>query len=109
MFIALVVWLFVLTAGAADEPPVAMVEQVAKKHGTSTVAQAYLEYLYSNEGQDIAGRNFYRPRSEKAAAKYAGQFAPLKLVTVDEVFGGWQKAQKIHFAAGGVFDQIFQP
>ena len=91
------------------EPPVAVVDQVAKKRGTSDVAKAYLEYLYSDEGQDIAGRNFYRPRSEKAAAKYAGQFAPVKLVTVDEIFGGWQKAQKTHFADGGVFDQIFQP
>ena len=91
------------------EPPVAVVDKVAKKHGTADVARAYLEYLYSDEGQDIAGRNFYRPRSEKAAAKYAGKFAPVKLVTVDEVFGGWQKAQKTHFADGGVFDQIFQP
>ncbi len=91
------------------EPPVAVVDKMAKKHGTDEVAKAYLEYLYSDEGQDIAGRNFYRPRSEKAAAKYAGQFAPVKLVTVDEVFGGWQKAQKTHFADGGVFDQIFQP
>jgi sulfate transport system substrate-binding protein len=91
------------------EPPVAVVDKVAKKHGTTDVARAYLEYLYSDEGQDIAGRNFYRPRSEKAAAKYASQFSPVKLVTVDEVFGGWQKAQKTHFADGGVFDQIFQP
>jgi sulfate transport system substrate-binding protein len=91
------------------EPPVAVVDKLAKKHGTADVAQAYLEYLYSDEGQDIAGRNFYRPRAAKAAAKYAGQFSPVKLVTVDEVFGGWQKAQKTHFADGGVFDQIFQP
>jgi sulfate transport system substrate-binding protein len=91
------------------EPPVAVVDKVAKKRGTTDVARAYLEYLYSDEGQDIAGRNFYRPRSEKAAAKYASQFSPVKLVTVDEVFGGWQKAQKAHFADGGVFDQIFQP
>ncbi|HTY89065.1 MAG TPA: sulfate ABC transporter substrate-binding protein [Candidatus Acidoferrum sp.] len=91
------------------EPPVAVVDKIAKKHGTAEVAQAYLEYLYSDEGQDIAGRNFYRPRDAKAAAKYAGQFSPVKLVTVDEVFGGWQKAQKTHFADGGVFDQIFQP
>ncbi len=91
------------------EPPVAVVDKVAKKHGTTGVAQAYLEYLYSDEGQDIAGRNFYRPRDPKAAAKYAGQFSPVKLVTVDAVFGGWQKAQKSHFADGGVFDQIFQP
>ena len=91
------------------EPPVAVVDKVAKKHGTTDVAQAYLEYLYSDEGQDIAGRNFYRPRDAKAAAKYASQFSPVKLVTVDEVFGGWQKAQKTHFADNGVFDQIFQP
>jgi len=91
------------------EPPVAVVDKVAKKHGTTDVARAYLEYLYSDEGQDIAGRNFYRPRSETAAAKYAGQFAKLKLITVDDVFGGWQKAQKTHFADGGTFDQIFQP
>jgi sulfate/thiosulfate transport system substrate-binding protein len=91
------------------EPPVAVVDKVAKKHGTANVAQAYLEYLYSDEGQDIAGRNFYRPRDAKAAAKYASQFSPVKLVTVDDVFGGWQKAQKIHFAENGVFDRIFQP
>ncbi len=91
------------------EPPVAVVDKVANKHGTTDVAKAYLEYLYSDEGQDIAGRNFYRPRDPKAAAKYAGQFSPVKLITVDEVFGGWQKAQKTHFADGGVFDQIFQP
>jgi sulfate transport system substrate-binding protein len=91
------------------EPPVAVVDKVAKKQGTTEVAKAYLEYLYSDEGQDIAGRNFYRPRSEKAAAKYAGQFSPVKLVTVDQEFGGWQKAQKTHFADGGTFDQIYQP
>jgi sulfate/thiosulfate transport system substrate-binding protein len=91
------------------EPPVAVVDKVAKKHGATDVAKAYLEYLYSDEGQDIAGRNFYRPRSEAAAAKYAGQFSAVKLVTVDGVFGGWQKAQKTHFADGGTFDQIFQP
>jgi sulfate transport system substrate-binding protein len=91
------------------EPPVAVVDKVAQKHGTTDVARAYLEYLYSDEGQDIAGRNFYRPRSERAAAKYAEQFAKLKLVTVDDAFGGWQKAQKTHFADGGTFDQIYQP
>lgn len=91
------------------EPPVAVVERVARKKGTEAVARAYLEYLYSDEGQEIAGKHFYRPRSEKAAAKYAGQFAPVKLITIDEVFGGWQKAQNTHFADGGVFDQIFKP
>ncbi len=88
------------------EPPVTVVDKVAKKRGTEAVAKAYLEYLYSDEGQDIAGRNFYRPRSEKAAAKYAEQFAKVNLFTIDEVFGGWTKAQKIHFADGGSFDQI---
>jgi sulfate transport system substrate-binding protein len=91
------------------EPTVAVVDKVAKKHGTLAVAQEYLNYLYSDEGQDIAGRNFYRPRSEAAAAKYAKQFSTVKLVTVDEVFGGWQKAQKTHFADGGLFDQIYKP
>lgn len=91
------------------EPPVAVVDKVARKHGTLEVAKAYLEYLYSDEGQDIAGRNFYRPRNEKVAAKYAGQFSSVKLVTVDQVFGGWQPAQKRFFSDGGVFDQIFQP
>lgn len=91
------------------EPPVALVEKYARRHDTTEVAKAYLNYLYSDEGQDLAGRNFYRPRNEKIAAKYAAQFAPLKLVTVDGEFGGWQQAQKTHFADGGTFDQIYQP
>ncbi|TXF13445.1 sulfate ABC transporter substrate-binding protein [Pelomicrobium methylotrophicum] len=88
------------------EPPVTVVDKVVDKRGTRKVAEAYLEYLYSSEGQDIAGRHHYRPRDPKAAAKYAKQFAPVKLFTIDEVFGGWQRAQKTHFADGGVFDQI---
>jgi sulfate/thiosulfate transport system substrate-binding protein len=91
------------------EPPVAVVDKVASKRGTEAVAKAYLDYLYSDEGQDIAGRNFYRPRSDKAAAKHARHFTSVKLVTIDHVFGGWQKAQKTHFDDGGVFDQIFKP
>ena len=91
------------------EPPVAVVDKNAKRHGTTEVAKAYLDYLSSEAGQEIAGKNFYRPRSEKAAAKYANNFAQLKLVTIDGEFGGWAKAQKTHFADGGVFDQIFQP
>lgn len=91
------------------EPPVAVVDKVARKRGTEAVAKAYLDYLYSDEGQDIAGRNFYRPRSEKAATKYASQFTHVKLVTIDDVFGGWKKAQKTHFDDGGIFDQIFKP
>ena len=89
------------------EPPVSVVDKVAKKKGTTEVATAYLEYLYSAEGQDIAGKNFYRPIDPKAAAKYAGQFAPVQLFTIDEAFGGWSKAQKTHFADGGTFDQIY--
>ena len=91
------------------EPPVTLVDKNAKRHGTTEVANEYLKYLYSDEGQDIAGKNFYRPRSEAAAAKYAANFTQLKLVTIDAEFGGWAKAQKIHFADGGTFDQIYQP
>jgi sulfate transport system substrate-binding protein len=90
------------------EPPVTLVDKVADKHGKRKVAQAYLEYLYSEEGQDIAGKNFYRPTNAKVAAKYATQFPKVNLFRIDEVFGGWQKAQKTHFADGGVFDQIYQ-
>ncbi|MGH8773107.1 MAG: sulfate ABC transporter substrate-binding protein, partial [Burkholderiales bacterium] len=88
------------------EPPVAVVDKVVDKHGTRKIATAYLEYLYSPEGQDIIGKHYYRPRDSKATAKYSKQFADVKLFTIGEVFGGWQKAQKIHFADGGVFDQL---
>jgi sulfate/thiosulfate transport system substrate-binding protein len=91
------------------EPPVAVVDKNAKRHGTTEVAKAYLDYLYSDEGQEIAAKNFYRPRNEAIAAKYAANFTQLKLVTIDQEFGGWTKAQQTHFADGGVFDQIFQP
>ena len=90
------------------EPPVAVVERPAQRRGTLAVARAYLEYLYTEEGQDIVGRHFYRPRSETAAAKYAGQFRPLTLLTLAETFGDWQQAHRVHFAEGGVFDQIFR-
>ena len=89
------------------EPPVAVVDKVVDKRGSRDVATAYLEYLYSPEGQDIAARNFYRPIDPTVAAKYAKNFPPVKLFTIDEVFGGWTKAQKTHFADGGVFDQIY--
>jgi sulfate/thiosulfate transport system substrate-binding protein len=88
------------------EPTVALVDKVVKKKGTEAVAKAYLDYLYSEEGQEIAAKNFYRPRSEAALAKYGKQFPKLNLFTIDEVFGGWQKAQKTHFNDAGVFDQI---
>jgi sulfate transport system substrate-binding protein len=91
------------------EPPVTVVDKVVDKRGTRKVAQAYLEFLYTEEGQEIAARNFYRPRSRQASAKYAQQFPRIAMFTVDEVFGGWAKAQKTHFADGGVFDQIYQP
>lgn len=90
------------------EPPVAVVDAVARKRGTEAVAKAYLEYLYSEEGQEIVAKHFYRPRSETVAAKYAAQFKPMKLVTIDEIFGGWRKAQKTHFEDGGIFDQIMR-
>jgi len=88
------------------EPPVSIVDKVVDKRGTRKVATAYLEYLYSPEGQTLAGDNYYRPRDAKIAAKYAKQFAPVKLFTIDDAFGGWTEAQKTHFADGGVFDQI---
>ena len=91
------------------EPPVAVVDQVVDRKGTRAVAEAYLHYLYSAEGQEIAAKRHYRPRDQQVAAKYANTFAKLSLFTVDEVFGGWQKAQKAHFADGGVFDQIYRP
>ncbi|MBL8277309.1 MAG: sulfate ABC transporter substrate-binding protein [Pelomonas sp.] len=91
------------------EPPVAIVDKVVDKRGTRKQAQAYLDYLYSAQGQEIAAKNYYRPRDAKVAAKYAKQFAPVKLFTIDELFGGWRQAQKTHFDDGGVFDQIYTP
>jgi sulfate transport system substrate-binding protein len=91
------------------EPTVSVVDKVVDKRGTRAVAQAYLEYLYSEAGQEIAAKNFYRAHSPTAAAKYAAQFPKLNLFTIDEVFGGWQKAHKTHFADGGIFDQIYLP
>ncbi|MFO1478430.1 MAG: sulfate ABC transporter substrate-binding protein [Verrucomicrobiota bacterium] len=88
------------------EPPVAWVDQVVKKHRTGEVAKAYLEHLYSPEAQEIAAQNFYRPRLDSVAQKYASVFPKLSLFTIDEQFGGWQKAQKTHFGDGGTFDQI---
>jgi sulfate transport system substrate-binding protein len=89
------------------EPTVAVVDKVVDKKGTRAVAEEYLKYLYSDEGQDVAGRNYYRPTSDKAKAKYASQFPKLTLFTIDEAFGGWTKADKAHFADGGSFDQIY--
>jgi sulfate transport system substrate-binding protein len=90
------------------EPPVAVVDQVAERHGTRAVATAYLEYLYSKEGQEIIARHYYRPRDPEVAARYAAHFPPLQLVTIAD-FGGWAAVQRAHFADGGVFDQIYAP
>ncbi|MDQ3185222.1 MAG: sulfate ABC transporter substrate-binding protein [Pseudomonadota bacterium] len=90
------------------EPPVAVVDKVVDKKGTRDLAEAYLQYLYSEEGQEIAARNFYRPTNSKIAAKYASRFPAVTLFTIDEAFGGWKKAHKVHFADGGTFDQIYQ-
>jgi sulfate transport system substrate-binding protein len=89
------------------EPTVAVVDKVVKRKGTQAVARAYLEYLYTPEGQEIAARNYYRPRNQEIAAKYAQNFTKLELFTIDELFGGWANAQKTHFADGGVFDQLY--
>lgn len=90
------------------EPTVAVMDKVAQQHGTFNVARAYLAYLYSDQGQELAAKNFYRPRNAKIAAKYSSQFPTLKLVTVEGEFGGWHAAQQTHFADGGTFDQIYQ-
>jgi sulfate transport system substrate-binding protein len=91
------------------EPPVSVVDKFVDKRGTRAIAQAYLEYLYTTEGQEIAAKNYYRPRLAAVAKKYAEKFPKVKLFTIDEVFGGWGKIQKAHFDDGGVFDQIYQP
>jgi sulfate/thiosulfate transport system substrate-binding protein len=90
------------------EPPVAVVDSVADKKGTRGAAEAYLKYWYTKEGQEIAARNFYRPRDADTAQKYQASFAKVDLFTIDDVFGGWTKAQKEHFADGGVFDKIYK-
>lgn len=89
------------------EPAVALVDKYADKHGTRKLAEAYLTYLYSPEGQEIAARNYYRPREARIAARYAGNFPNLRLFTVDDLFGGWTKAHRAHFADGGSFDRLF--
>jgi sulfate/thiosulfate-binding protein len=91
------------------EPPVTVVDKVVDRRGTRALAEAYLQYLYTPEGQEIAAKHHYRPRDQKVVARFAGTFANVKLFSIDEVFGGWQKAQKTHFADGGVFDQLYKP
>jgi sulfate transport system substrate-binding protein len=89
------------------EPPVTVVDKVVDRRGTRAIAEAYLKSLYSKEGQEIIAQNFYRPRDPEVAARYAGQFPALKLVTIDDTFGGWDKAQRVHFDDGGTFDQVY--
>ncbi|KNY28051.1 sulfate ABC transporter substrate-binding protein [Pseudobacteroides cellulosolvens] len=89
------------------EPPVTVVDSIVDKHGIRVVAEEYLKYLYSDEGQEIAAKNYYRPRNESVAKRYAAQFPKIELFTIDEVFGGWNKVQKEHFDDGGVFDRIY--
>lgn len=103
------VQIVVPTVSILAEPPVTVVDKVVDKHGTRAVADAYLRFLYTPEAQELIAKHHYRPRDPKVAAKYAGAFAPVKLFTIDEAFGGWQTAQKVHFADGGTFDQIYQP
>jgi sulfate/thiosulfate-binding protein len=91
------------------EPPVAVVDKVVDRHGTRKLAEAYLQYLYSPEAQDLAAKHYYRPRNAEVAARYADKFPKLPLFTIDEQFGGWDKAQSTYFADGGVFDQIYRP
>jgi sulfate transport system substrate-binding protein len=91
------------------EPPVSVVDKVVDKRGTRKVAEAYLQYLYTDEGQEIIAKNFYRPINAKIGQKYAAQFPKVNLFTINDVFGGWTKAQKTHFADGGTFDQLYQP
>jgi sulfate transport system substrate-binding protein len=90
------------------EPPVSVVDKVVKKRGTQKVAEAYLQFLYTDAGQEIAAKHYFRPRAESIAQKNVKTFPKLSMFTIDEVFGGWQKAQKIHFNDGGLFDEIFR-
>jgi sulfate transport system substrate-binding protein len=91
------------------EPPVAVVDKVVDRHGTRALAEAYLKFLYSPEGQEIAARYFYRPRLQSVANRYQARFPKIELMTIDEDFGGWTQAQATHFAAGGTFDQVCLP
>ena len=91
------------------EPPVAVVDKVVDQRGTRKVAEAYLQFLYTDAAQETGAKNYFRPTAEAVARKYASQFPAIKTFTVKDVFGGWQQAQKIHFADGGVFDQIYKP
>lgn len=97
------------TVSILAEPPVTVVDGIVDRHGTRATAEEYVSYLYSPEAQDLAGKHYYRPQLAEVAAKYADQFPEIPLFTVDDVFGGWHKAQEAHFADGAIFDQIYQP
>ena len=97
-----------LKTGEKTPTPKPIVDKVADKKGTRAVAEAYLKYWYTREGQEIAARNSYRPRDSEIAKEYEKSFAKVELFTIDDVFGGWTKAQKEHFAEGGIFDQIYK-
>ena len=101
--------LVIPSVSVLTEPPVTIVDKNVDKHGTRAVAEAYLQYLYTPEGQNIVAKHYYRPRDKAVAEKYKAQFPEINLFTVDELFGGWSKAQPTHFNDGGVFDQIYQP
>jgi ABC-type sulfate transport system substrate-binding protein len=90
------------------EPPVAVVEKIAAKHGTTQIARAYLDFLYSHQGQEIVAQHFFRPRQQSVEVVFASEFPPIAVFTIDELFGGWKKAQGRHFSDNGVFDQIYQ-
>lgn len=91
------------------EPPVAIVDKVVDRRGTRKVAEAYLQFLYSPEGQELAAKHHFRPRNQGVLAKYGNTFPKIRLVTIDQIFGGWAQAQKVHFSDGGIFDQIYAP
>ncbi len=97
------------SASILAEPPVAVVDANVDRHGTRKPAEAFLAFLYSPEGQEIAARNYYRPRLPEVAQRHAERFPRIPLFTVDEIFGGWRQAQATHFADGGIFDQIYKP
>ncbi len=104
-----VVEIVVPSVSILAEPPVAVVDQVVDKRGTRAAAEAYLEFLYTPVGQELVAKHHYRPRDSEVAVKHASRFAQLDLFTIDDVFGGWQKAHEAHFADGGTFDQIYKP
>ncbi len=97
-----------LLSAYLQEPPVAIIDRNAERHGTADLAKAYIQFLYSEHGQEIAAKNYYRPRLESVLCKYTAQFQEVNLITIEDIFGGWEKAHATHFADRGIFDQIYQ-